>query len=317
MGVWGARIYESDSALDIRGDFRDKLDAGEPVKQIEQAILTEYIEGSEPEDQGVYMALACAELETGTLSDGIKQKALEEIKRGPDEKLWEDLVGLRKREFTLIKKYLDSYSGQPIKRKSWTELQKVDNDVDKQKLDDITWQVLDDKYKDLAEDKYLAIAGAHLDCFVYWLIARDYLVLDSTAMKKDALKVKTSQLSTIEFLDKHMDLKLFSSHITPAVKQFVMVYYNFDADGENPSYVADYYELVKRDREELSFVPTKIERQTVAKKLDERLKEYQLHPYSSVASSKKHDLKTRMWSALFLLWLFYILFRAANYLFFS
>jgi hypothetical protein len=38
MGAWGARIYEDDTALDVRGDFMDMLYGDLGIKTIEANI---------------------------------------------------------------------------------------------------------------------------------------------------------------------------------------------------------------------------------------------------------------------------------------
>lgn len=63
MGTWGTRIYEDDTALDVRGDFLERFHAGEAVSEIEAAIKEEYFEEDIPEVTDVaILALACAEL---------------------------------------------------------------------------------------------------------------------------------------------------------------------------------------------------------------------------------------------------------------
>lgn len=77
MGAIGARIYEDDIALDLRGDFRDYYYASTPVTEIEDTLLDDYLNDDDRYDDVVWLALCCAELETGTLTDRVKTKALD------------------------------------------------------------------------------------------------------------------------------------------------------------------------------------------------------------------------------------------------
>lgn len=296
MGAWGMRIYEDDTALDVRDEFLERQKAGEDIDKIENDILREYLEGSPEEDQTVFLALACVELETGTLTESTKQKALEEISVGPYEELWGQGVGARKREFTLVKKYLIAYDGKPVRRKSWVVLQKSEkhepdltsspenvNDHNSNKLkdikiDDATWQILPDEYKELPIDKYMEIASAHMSCFVYWLIIRGYFLADSEDVSKDVGKVISGKMSIFDFMNKNMDYKLFSDNVIPLFRDFVVSYYSFKSKNR-PRYTDDYSKIMLSDgRKELSFVPTEAERKKVVLKIDERLGEFMAKP---------------------------------------
>jgi hypothetical protein len=132
MGTWGTRIYEDDNALDIRSEFMDENHAGTSVREIENTILEEYLEKDVQANNDVtWLALCCVELETGTLTPKVSKQALAIIASGRQYDHWlaeagKEAAAQRKHELTLIKKYIDQYSGQPVKRTSWLELQKAD-----------------------------------------------------------------------------------------------------------------------------------------------------------------------------------------------
>src|SRR5687768_9132241 len=112
MGAWGARIYEDDTALDIRADFRERLEQGHNVEDIEIDVLHDYLIDYAENDDVVHLALCCVELETGTLTKSVKEKALEVIDSGRQKEYWLQEAGkvgagLRKRELTLIRKYIE------------------------------------------------------------------------------------------------------------------------------------------------------------------------------------------------------------------
>tara|TARA_R110000744_G_C19251153_1_gene550302 strand:- start:63 stop:944 length:882 start_codon:yes stop_codon:yes gene_type:complete len=83
MGVWGAGIFDSDTGLDIRGDFRDMMGDGVPVDE----AVAKLIEENDPDDceeeaAEFWFALASAQIQTGRLTELVKKRALELIASG-------------------------------------------------------------------------------------------------------------------------------------------------------------------------------------------------------------------------------------------
>ena len=283
MGTWGTRIYEDDTALDLRADFLDGVHSGEGVGALETRLLDEYTENDAPEIKDVaLLALACAELESGTLSDKIKAAALEVITSGRQYEHWKQEAsaadaGRRKRELTRIKQYLEAYDGTPVKRKSWMALQKTDpaqtvinDDADEtstDKLDDVSWHMQDEIGKE-SEAEYFARHASGVACMVHWAATRGLLA------KRDAggTKYPSKSLSIFTYIDEHFDGKLFDSDFKAGdARDFVTIYYN-------GSYYADLILEIQNDRDNYSYILSRKELDAMAKYIDARYAEYKKDP---------------------------------------
>lgn len=300
MGTWGTRIYEDDTALDVRHEFFVALDmafaphepqAGDAILEIEDQIYLAFEDDDEYSRTVVTLALCCAELETGTLTDRMKKEALHIIASGRAIDLWEEYAvdpsdtALRKHELTLIRKYIEKYDGKPVKRKSWLALQKHSagdgHEVDAQntvelgeKLDDVGWHMVNDPPKGVSDDTFERYAGAHIATFLYWLYTRGYHVTDSAWPSVPANKLREGKLSPIDLLLEG-DGKLFSGEVTVPVRPFVEAYYR----GGRKSYLVDYFTWFGTNKDPYTFEPTTEDYERIAKKIDECLLEYQAHPY--------------------------------------
>jgi len=276
MGTWGTRIYEDDIALDLRGDFLERHHDGETVETIEAAIKEEYIEDDVPEvTDVVLLALACVELETATLTKETKQAALEVIESGRQYKHWQDETspaeaGRRKRELTLVKSYLDQYDGLPVKRKSWTELQKEDgyshNMTENEKLDDVEWHMQED-IPGISEKEYFARHAAPIACMVHWIVTRDHSSSEFSE-RFEVNEYKTSETDIFTRIADNMDQKLMLADVKPGLaRKFVQAYYA-------AVFYEDFAECVEKDRPSYSYVATVEELDAMALIIDKRFKEY-------------------------------------------
>lgn len=286
MGAWGARIYEDDVALDIRHDFIVQLAEGTVVDDIERMVEEENIEADDVGDNDVvWLALCCVELETGTLTDKVKHAALEVIQSGRQHERWlteagKDDAAARKRELTLVRKYIESYNGKAVKRKSWIALQKAEassgnGEVVGEKLDDASWHSEDAwEYKEEDDDAVMMRAGAHIACFVYWLITREYFNARDTTLQKAVDAVKGGEHTADRFLLEELDGKLFSDDVAKSVRDFAMAYFS---DG----FPIDYEKLILAGKPAYSFVPSRDQQERLALAIDGRLKVYRKSPYKS------------------------------------
>lgn len=134
MGAWGTRIYEDDFCLDVRADYLEDLANSISPAEAEEQLLKDveeaYDNNTHLNDLAI-LSLGCAQLETATLTPSIKQKVLEVIDSGRDADYWREETdaeeaGLRKRELTLVRKYVTTYKGEKVRRKSWIDLQRAD-----------------------------------------------------------------------------------------------------------------------------------------------------------------------------------------------
>ncbi len=80
MGVWGAGIFDSDTGLDIRDEFRDMMGDGISVDQAVAKLVEDYDpDDCEEEAAEFWLALAATQIETGRLSKQVKDRALDII----------------------------------------------------------------------------------------------------------------------------------------------------------------------------------------------------------------------------------------------
>jgi hypothetical protein len=95
MGAWGTGIFEDDTTCDVRDEFIDLLKEGLSVEEATQAVLENYLDEFDTEDDLevmslVYIGLSAAQLEKGVLQEDVRLKTIELIERGADLELWEE-----------------------------------------------------------------------------------------------------------------------------------------------------------------------------------------------------------------------------------
>ncbi|MFZ2513186.1 MAG: hypothetical protein WAW63_01885 [Candidatus Saccharimonadales bacterium] len=298
MGTWGARVYEDDTALDVRGEFLERYATysaprAEDISHIEKEVYSYFAEDDDGRDI-VTLALCCIELETGTLTASIKDRTLKVITDNRDISRWQDAgsedIKKRKHELTLIRKYIEKYDGTPVKRKSWVELQKDDANVGKSptkdassvlgnKLDDVSWHMVNDPPKGVSDDKFERYAAAHIAAFLYWLYTRGYHVISDEWPAVDAASLRSGKQSPIDLLLEG-DGKLFSGEAVEEALPFTEAYY----PGGRSSYMNDFYSLLGDGNDPYSFEPNTEQYEKVAKQIDVRLTEYKKKPYVSSLS---------------------------------
>lgn len=283
MGTWGTRIYEDDMALDLRADFLDGISNGESVTTLETRLLDEYADDDAPEIKDVaLLALACVELESGMLSDTTKTATLEVIASGRQYEHWKREAsaadaGRRKRELMRIRRYIEQYDGTPVKRKSWTVLQKADpdqistsDDMDEtttDKLDDVSWHMQDEIGQE-TEAEYFARHASGVACMVHWAATRGLL----TKRDSGTVEYPSKSLSIFTYIDEHFDGKLFDSDFKAGdAHDFVTAYYN-------GSYYADLILEIQKDRDNYSYILSRNELNAMAKYIDARYAEYKKDP---------------------------------------
>lgn len=129
MGTWGTQIYEDDAALDVRDEFMALRAKDISIDEIEASITKDFIEDKYPDGNDVVMlALCCAELETGTLTNATKDKALEIIHSGRQVEFWaaesdESDANDRKQELEWLKSIILAYDDKPVDHPKWSSMQ--------------------------------------------------------------------------------------------------------------------------------------------------------------------------------------------------
>ena len=90
MGTWGTRLYDDDVALDVKETYQMKLEEGKNKEQALNEILTEFdwAMDDEIDSEIFWIALADTLLTNNNLSYWIRNKALDEIKKGKSLAIW-------------------------------------------------------------------------------------------------------------------------------------------------------------------------------------------------------------------------------------
>ena len=113
MGIWGVKLYENDTALDIKDRF-DELRRGKTVQQITEELIDEY--ALELEDDynasAFWFALADTQWNLGRLLPEVKEQALVWIDKSVGLSLWRNenpkLVLAREKVLMKLKQKLNS-----------------------------------------------------------------------------------------------------------------------------------------------------------------------------------------------------------------
>ena len=91
MGTWGAKLYENDTALDVKDRFTD-LQKGKTVQQITNELIDEY--SFELDDVSCapvfWFALADTQWNLGRLLPEVKEQALAWLDKGGDLAVWQE-----------------------------------------------------------------------------------------------------------------------------------------------------------------------------------------------------------------------------------
>ena len=90
MGVWGAGVFQDDTAADIREEYRDHIGNGLSGPEATARILQGYASSlADAEGAGVvWLALAAAQSQCGRLEPETLEKALGVIDSGSDLARW-------------------------------------------------------------------------------------------------------------------------------------------------------------------------------------------------------------------------------------
>src|SRR5688572_1280509 len=91
MGAWGTGLFDDDTALDVKGGWRDLLAETGSGTEATRRLLESwgYTRASLAEDPIFCYALAATQWKHGWLEDDIKQLSLALLKAGTDHEGWE------------------------------------------------------------------------------------------------------------------------------------------------------------------------------------------------------------------------------------
>lgn len=201
-------------------------------------------------------------------------------------------AGRRKRELTRIKSYIDDYNGTPVKRKSWTALQKDDPEQDVasvafelddedvgERLDNVSWH-MQDEGEGLSGEEYYGRHATTIAAIMYWAVQRGY-VSERLAKDADTGRYKHGELTIFQYIEAMIDGKLYSSDIKAGpVRDFVNAYYR-------GSFFDDLQTHVSKERADYSYRVTPAELEAMSTAIDARFKEYTDNPELFVAANRK------------------------------
>jgi Domain of unknown function (DUF4259) len=118
MGAWGPAIFSDDTALDIRGDYRELLEDQVPDDEATRRVIEEYRHLDADEEHVLWLALATAQSQLGRLDDEVKTRALEVIDTERGLELWAEAgpKELQKRKDALAKLRTQVAGPQPARK---------------------------------------------------------------------------------------------------------------------------------------------------------------------------------------------------------
>lgn len=92
MGAWGVKLYSCDTALDVKDDYIDQLRRGKTNEQITKALIEEYQEVLDDEEEAAefWFALADTQWKYGRLISFVKEKALEYLDSEEHLERWKE-----------------------------------------------------------------------------------------------------------------------------------------------------------------------------------------------------------------------------------
>lgn len=157
MGVWGAGIFQNDTACDIRDEYKDLLGQGLSSQAAKTKILNSYASSfADPDESGVaWLALAAVQSRMGRMDEDTRSHALRIIDSDSDLTRWkEDSKALTKRKMALEKLREQLLSPQPPEKK-----------VSKRSLCECPWSLGDLFAYRLLSDRFLVfrVVGHHTD----------------------------------------------------------------------------------------------------------------------------------------------------------
>ena len=120
MGAWGSKLYQNDTALDVKDDFIDHLKCGRDEFEATRLMIQENEFIIDDDDDGpiFWFVLADIQWEYGRLVPEVKMKVLEMIENGEDSELFrETLKGGPNKRKKILQELKDKItSEQPPKK---------------------------------------------------------------------------------------------------------------------------------------------------------------------------------------------------------
>ena len=120
MGTWGVNLYQDDTALDVKEEYKYKLHMGKTNKEATEEIIEENQDLIEDiEEQSLFwFALADTQWNLGRLEEYVKNEALKYIELGTDLERWKDDTKLYEKRRKVLEKLREKLlAPQPEEKK--------------------------------------------------------------------------------------------------------------------------------------------------------------------------------------------------------
>ncbi len=157
MGIWGAKLYQDDLALDIKEEYIGKLERGLDNQKALEEVIKENEESLEDDVEKTvfWLALADTMWKVGRLTQEVKQKALQIINKEENLKIWKEQGS--KREYEIRKEELNKLreklnSPMPKEKQLCKKEKKLSSNRQKSKWnigDTYAYQLKSEKAKEL------------------------------------------------------------------------------------------------------------------------------------------------------------------------
>jgi len=126
MGVWGVKIFENDTALDVREQYLELLRNGDTALEASDRIIKlnqDIIGTNDNNELDFWLSLATVQWQNGKLQPFVKYKVIERINKNCFLELWEhDEYLLNKRKKVIEEFLLKINSTQPKEKKCVSKL---------------------------------------------------------------------------------------------------------------------------------------------------------------------------------------------------
>lgn len=92
MGAWGPKLYQDDTAQDVRYEYKELLQCGKGNEEATKELINDnHFTLTDLDDAPIFwFALADTQWDLGRLLPYVKEKAIEYLKNGDDLKRWEE-----------------------------------------------------------------------------------------------------------------------------------------------------------------------------------------------------------------------------------
>ena len=133
MGTWGTKIYEDDTASDVKEEYIDLLKQGIENEEATNRLIEGYDTEDEEEGPIFWFALANIQWEYGRLLENVKKQALYYIESGIELERWEEDKKLYEKRKEVLKELEEKLNSPMPKEKR----------IVKHKIYKCTWNIGD------------------------------------------------------------------------------------------------------------------------------------------------------------------------------